>query len=294
MLSSSSSSTGRGVRRSMMLVLLVLGGRGLLGDVFFFLDGRAGGLLADLALAFGAFLALAAICSAVGPLDSIASRSRISRSCMRAFVEGVRPVDDGVEGDRAFAQAPDHDVAAGLDALGDGDLALAGEQFDRAHLAQVHADRVVGAVDGFLLDRRGRAGAAVVERIDLLFGLGLLFLLVVVAGFVVLDDVDAHLADRGHDVLDLLGRHLVLGQGLVELVIGDDAALLGAGDQLLDRRVVEVDERGVAAFRLDFRGFVLCHVSIRRLVAAGEGRQPVLQSCSRRRSAAAARRRPRR
>src|SRR3546814_3101808 len=34
------------------------------------------------------------------------------------------------------------------DALGDGDLALAGEQFDGAHLAQIHADRVVGAVDG--------------------------------------------------------------------------------------------------------------------------------------------------
>ena len=73
---------------------------------------------------------------------------------------------------------------------------------------------------GFLLDRRGGAGAAVVERIDLVLGgLGLLlFVLVVVAVLGVLDDVDAHVVERGHDVLDLLGRHLVLGQGLVELV----------------------------------------------------------------------------
>ena len=83
----------------------------------------------------------------------------------RAFVEGVRPFDDRVEGDRAFAQAPDHRVAAGLDALGDGDLALAGEQFDRAHLAQVHAHRVVGAVDRFLLGRDAR-GAGRRRRAD--------------------------------------------------------------------------------------------------------------------------------
>src|SRR3712207_9530822 len=63
-------------------------------------------------------------------------------------VEGVGPADDGVEGDRAFAKPPDHRVAAGLDALGDRDLALAGEKLHRAHLAQVHADGIVRAVDG--------------------------------------------------------------------------------------------------------------------------------------------------
>jgi hypothetical protein len=39
------------------------------------------------------------------------------------------------------------DELAALDALGDLDLALAGEQRHRAHLAQVHADRVVGLVE---------------------------------------------------------------------------------------------------------------------------------------------------
>ena len=73
---------------------------------------------------------------------------------------------------------------------------------------------------------------------------------VVLVGFLVLDDVDAHLAERGHDVLDLLGGHLVLRQRLVELVIGDVAALLGAGDQLLERGFVEVDQRRIAGLGL--------------------------------------------
>ena len=41
-----------------------------------------------------------------------------------------------------------HRLLAALDALGDLDLALAGEQRHRAHLAQVHADGVVGLVEG--------------------------------------------------------------------------------------------------------------------------------------------------
>ena len=40
----------------------------------------------------------------------------------------------------------DHQFAAGLDALGDGDFAFARQQLDRAHLAQIHAHRIVGAV----------------------------------------------------------------------------------------------------------------------------------------------------
>ena len=43
------------------------------------------------------------------------------------------PDNDGLKGERALAQAGDHGPAAGLDALGDGDLALAGQKFHRAH-----------------------------------------------------------------------------------------------------------------------------------------------------------------
>src|SRR4029450_7494036 len=62
-----------------------------------------------------------------------------------ALVELVAPNDDGLEGERALAQAGDHRFAAGLDALGDRDLALAREQLHRAHLAQIHAHRIVRA-----------------------------------------------------------------------------------------------------------------------------------------------------
>jgi hypothetical protein len=47
-------------------------------------------------------------------------------------------------------------LEAFLDALGDADLALAGQQLDRAHLAHVHAHRVGGAAE--LGCRRGQRG----------------------------------------------------------------------------------------------------------------------------------------
>ena len=90
-----------------------------------------------------------------------------------AFDELVAPDDDGLEGQRALAEARDHRLAAGLDALGDGDFALAGEKLDRAHLAQVHAHRIVGAVGrllGGLADRDGPGR----RRLDEFAALGLL------------------------------------------------------------------------------------------------------------------------
>ena len=78
-----------------------------------------------------------------------------------SFVELVAPDDDGLEGERAFAEARDHRLAAGLDALGDGDFALAREQLDRAHLAQIHAHGIVGALGRlFLLGGGERLGFA--------------------------------------------------------------------------------------------------------------------------------------
>ena len=65
-----------------------------------------------------------------------------------SFVEFVAPDDDGLEGQRAFAQARDHRLAAGLDALCDRDFAFARQQLDGAHLAQIHADGIVGALAG--------------------------------------------------------------------------------------------------------------------------------------------------
>ncbi len=163
-------------------------------------------------------------------------------------------MDDGVEGDRAFAQAPDHRVAAGLDPLGDGDLALAGEQFDRAHLAKIHADGIVGAVDRLLLLLDDEALAVrAVAFLGAGIGLGLLRFVLVVVGFLGFDDIHTHFIQGAHHVLDLVGGHLVLGQGFVELVVSDVAALLGAGDKLLERGLVEVDQRRVAVVLLIVR-----------------------------------------
>src|SRR3546814_9766399 len=82
-----------------------------------------------------------------------------------ALDERLATRQQGADGQRALADAADHLLAAGLDALGDGDLALARQQFHRAHLAQVHAHRVVGAPDVVVVQVAGggrRAFLAVV------------------------------------------------------------------------------------------------------------------------------------
>ena len=226
------------------IFLILVDLRRLLLGLFLLLEGGAGGRRGDLAFlaAFRAFLSAGDLLGG-RPFRQHRLKVEDLAQLHAAVIERVRPFDDRVEGDRAFAQAPDHRVAAGLDPFGDGDLALAAEQFDRAHLAQIHAHRIVGAVDGLLLllDDEGLAGA-----VDLLDAVVLLLLLLVaLLGF---DDVDAHLGKRRGDVLDLVGGHVA--HDLVELVIGDHAALLGAGDQLLDIGFVEVDQRRIAAVLL--------------------------------------------
>src|SRR5216684_3756688 len=63
------------------------------------------------------------------------------------LVELVAPDDDGLEGERTLAQAGDHRFAAGLDALGNGDLALARQKL---HGGQHRVDLVMGHVAAFL------------------------------------------------------------------------------------------------------------------------------------------------
>jgi hypothetical protein len=166
--------------------------------------------------------------------------------------ELVAPDDDRLEGERGFAEARDHRLAAGLDALGDGDLALAGEQLDRAHLAEIHADRIVGAVGrlagGFRRDRGGRR-LGELAALRLVVGGRVVRLLRLVG----LDDVDAHVVEHRVDVFDLVGRGGVRGQHLVELVDGHVAALLRGLDHLLDGGVGKIEERSVRSFGRGFR-----------------------------------------
>ncbi len=103
------------------------------------------------------------------------------------------------------------------------------QQFDGTHFPQVHPHRVIGAV-GRLGDLFGDIATVgplfAINGGDIFVWLGVL---AVFARFVVLDNVDAHFVERGHDVLDLLAGHLILRQRGVELINSDIPALLRAG-----------------------------------------------------------------
>ena len=64
-------------------------------------------------------------------------------------------------------------------------------------------------------------------------------------GLLALDHGDAHVGQHRHGVLDLVGGHLLGGQHGIERVIGDVAARLGGLDELLDRRIGQVEKRAV-------------------------------------------------
>jgi hypothetical protein len=183
----------------------------------------------------------------------------------RGFLDGVR-VDQAVDqfvdahfvaldlgghvedvGDRRRAGGDrlDHVLEAFLDALGDLDFAFAGEEFDRAHFAHVHADRVGGAAK-FGIDGGQRL-------------LGLRFDFFVVGcrcggvghqqvfgsrGFV--EDLDAHFAEGRDDGFDGLGIDDIVGQVVVDLGVGQVAALLAQLDQGLEAHLARF---GIERFR---------------------------------------------
>ena len=95
------------------------------------------------------------------------------------------PDGDRLEGQWAFAQAQDHCIAPGLDPLGNGNLALTAEQFNRSHFAQIHAHGVIGAIQLFCF-ARGNSNilGACCDQIS--------WAAVFVLDFIVFDNVDAH------------------------------------------------------------------------------------------------------
>ena len=139
-----------------------------------------------------------------------------------------------IVGGRIHRERAAHRIQAFLDALGDADLALARQQFHRAHLAHVHAHRIGGAAElgvergerrGGLLDRLlvgGRGGLGGEQR------LGIRCLLV---------HRNAHVVDGVDDVFDLLRIDDLGGQVIVHLRVREVALLLAARNQQLQLRL---------------------------------------------------------
>src|SRR3981189_2926166 len=110
-----------------------------------------------------------------------------------SLVEFVAPDDDGLERQRAFAEARDHRLAAGLDAFRNRDFALARQQLNGAHLAQIHADGIVGALAGLGFLDLGDGLLRDLDQFVVGLVLGLFLVLFLGVGILGLGDVDAHL-----------------------------------------------------------------------------------------------------
>ncbi len=123
-----------------------------------------------------------------------------------------------------------HPQLPALDALGDLHFALAGEQRDRAHLAQVHAHRIVGFFQ--------RAGGQVEFHVLARFQFGIELLVERAGDLGAFEDVNALRADGGQQVLKVIGRMQVVRDQVVDLVVREVTFFFSCIDQFLD--VVEL------------------------------------------------------
>jgi hypothetical protein len=107
-----------------------------------------------------------------------------------------------------------------VDRLGQDDLLLRGQERHLADLLEVHADGVVGGgLEGQLLvaGRAGLAGELLgIELVDHL------------------DDLDVLVLQVLQDVVHLLGRDVDRGEGLDDLLVGEEAPLFALGDEVSD------------------------------------------------------------
>src|SRR5690606_26707168 len=135
--------------------------------------------------------------------------------------------EDAVHGAREVGDGAHHFADAFLDALGDLDLAFAGQQLHGAHFAHVHAHRVGGAADVGLYRGQGGGGFFSGGFVGIGFGkqqrIGIRR---------ALEDVDAHVVDHADDVFDLFRIGDVFRQVVVDFGVGQVALLPAAGDQL--------------------------------------------------------------
>ncbi len=123
-----------------------------------------------------------------------------------------------------------HFPGAFLDALGDLDLAFAGQQFHGTHFAHVHAHRVGGAA-GFVFHGGEDGGGFLGGHLVGAFRTFVHHDLIGIGGF--LDHADAHVIDHLDDVFHLIRVGDGLGQVVVHLGVGQVALFLAQRDQKL-------------------------------------------------------------
>src|SRR6185437_6178054 len=146
----------------------------------------------------------------------------IADAAFEVFAEG-----DDLANDDGRSRDGLHDAKlAALDALGDLDFALAGEQRNGAHLAEVHAYRVVGLFK--------RPGSKVkLDIIGLFTSLGLIFVAISAELRFAGENVDTLGVDGGEKIVEIVGSGDVTRQQVIDLAIGEVPLLLTCIDHLV-------------------------------------------------------------
>ena len=129
---------------------------------------------------------------------------------------------------RAFAQTADHQIASRFDTFCYGDFAFAGQKFNGAHFAQIHAYGIVRAAGFDFVQLKSRI---------VVFGTGRRFFF---AFFFIFDNVDSHIGNHGHNVFDLL---VFRRQSVVQFVNRDITAVFAFADQLFYGRPQRIEKR---------------------------------------------------
>ena len=160
-----------------------------------------------------------------------------------ALLEVLAHRQQFVDDNRRPRERFQHPQLPALDALGDFHFAFAREQRHSSHLAQIHADGVVGFFES--------AGREV--EFDVLAGFSFFFELLIERGggkFRSLQHIDALRTNGGQQIVQVLGRMHVVRDKVVDLVIGQISLLFTCVDQLFDVVVLVVKSQdGLPSFR---------------------------------------------
>jgi hypothetical protein len=155
--------------------------------------------------------------------DFLVGKRHELADCPLLVLELVAHLHDEPRNGRRPGDGLDDRKLSAFDALGDLDLAFARQQGNGAHLAQIHADGVVGLVEGAGREiqlQLLRAFAGAIE--ELLFPVGLLRI----------DNFNAGAAERAEEVVQLLRGRDVRRKQLVDLVVEQVAFFLADRDEL--------------------------------------------------------------